>query len=77
MRPEQAQVAVDGGEHAVDADVTLGQHRVEYTVHPHRRGQGSLIRRHMAAGAQQVAMRPQHLSFLRPQHHVTMNAVEK
>src|SRR5580658_10400232 len=51
VRTEQAEVAVDGGEHAVDADVALGQHRVEYPAHPRRRGERGFIGRRMAAGA--------------------------
>ncbi len=34
VRPEQAEVAVYGREHAVDVDVALGQHRIEHAAHP-------------------------------------------
>src|ERR1700733_736088 len=77
VRTKQAQVAVDSGEHAVDADVPLGEHRVEYTAHPRRGGERGFIGCRMTAGAQQMTMGPQHPQFLGTQHHVTVSTAEK
>ena len=77
VRTEQPEVAAHGRQAAVDADVPLRQHRMEHAAHPCRRRQGAFVGNTMGAGAQQVAVRPQHRELLRAQHDVVVPAVEE
>ena len=73
----EAEVAANGGQETVDADMSLGHHRVEDTIHPRRRSEGALIRSQMTPGAQQLAVRAQHTKLLVPQHHVVFGAMKE
>ena len=77
VRAEQPQVAVHGGQEAVDADMALRDHRMEHAGHPGGRGQRALVGHELRAGAQDVAVRPQHLRFLGAQHDVARVAAEE
>ena len=77
MRTEQAEIAVHGGEQAVDAHVSLRQHRMKHAAHPCGRCQRGLIRRQVTAGAQQVSVRTQYPQLLGAQHHVAVGTVEE
>ena len=69
-RAEQAQQAALGGQQAVDADVALGQHRVEDAAHPAGGRQRGLVGHQVLAGAQDVAVRALHQQLLGAQHHM-------
>src|SRR5579864_6830388 len=77
MRSEQAEIAVHGRQEAIDAGVPLGHHRVKYAAHPRSGGQSSLIGCNVAAGAQQMAVRPQNPQLLAAQYHVAVGAMKK
>src|SRR6185437_4527685 len=77
LRAEETEVAAVGRQEAVDADVSLRQHRMKHTAHPYRRSQRALIRSQMSSGPQQLAMRPQHLELLGPQGYVGIGRVKE
>jgi hypothetical protein len=74
---EEAEIRVGGGEEAVDADVALGDHRVEDTGHPRGGSEGGFIRCQGSAAAQYVAVRTQRFEFLRLEHDVAAVAGEE
>src|SRR5450756_1522287 len=55
--PEQPEIAVNGGEEPVDADMTLGHHRMKYATHPGSRSQPGFIGRDVTTGAKYGSVR--------------------
>ncbi len=77
MGTEQAEVAMGGGQEPVDADMALGDHRMEHTGHPDSGGERGFVWGERAPGAKNVCMGTQHLQFLGFQHDVPAAAREE
>src|SRR6476646_1088125 len=77
VRAEQTQVAVHRREEPVDAHMALGDHRMKDPTHPRGGGQRCFVGREMAAGAEQMPVRPEHPQLFRSQNDVTVCAVEE
>ncbi len=77
MRAKQREVGVHRRQEAIDAHVTLRDHRMEDAVHPDGRGESRFVRRDVNTAAEDVAVWPQHGELFRRQRDVMPVAVEE
>ena len=72
MTAEKPEVAVSGGEEAVDAHVSLGDHGMKNAAHPSGGGERRLIWGEASTRAEDMALRTEHFELFAFEVHYSL-----